>query len=223
MENQDNNRLFDLIRRTGRHNYEEVKLLIENGVNVNSQNTFGRTPLHVAVESGNLNLVKLLIEKGANLDIQDRDGRTPLHMAAMSNSLDIVKLLIEKGADVNVKDRNGQIPLQIGLRSHQPDIRQYSESVRDSVRDQARVYATFNSLNRMPPFKQNPDNYIYTFRDLPRELVDKIAGLQPHEKQGRLRVDNLRLPPGPNGGNRFGKIKISLQILKKDLKFLTKK
>ena len=54
---------------------------------------------------------------------------------------------------------------------------------------------------------------------LPLELVDKIAGVQPQQK--RRFVFNLPLPG--NDGNGFGKIKISLKNLRKDLKFLTKK
>ena len=46
----------------------------------------GNTPLHAAVNTGNVAMVKMLIEAGASLDMwnPECEGATPLHLAIMS-------------------------------------------------------------------------------------------------------------------------------------------
>ena len=46
----------------------------------------GNTPLHAAVNTGNVTMVKMLIEAGASLDTwnPECEGATPLHLAIMS-------------------------------------------------------------------------------------------------------------------------------------------
>lgn len=77
-------------------NLDIVKLLLENGANVNmkaskkfvriygieTQKITGthETPLHNACRLGHLDVVKYLISKGASLDAVDYYGRTPLNM-----------------------------------------------------------------------------------------------------------------------------------------------
>lgn len=47
---------------------ELVKLLLENGADVDEVNSIDSTPLNIAAQIGNLELVKLLLEKGANVN-----------------------------------------------------------------------------------------------------------------------------------------------------------
>ena len=58
----DDNRLLDLASKGG--NYAIVKLVIEQGVNVNSKTEQGYTALIKAVARNHYAVVKLLIEKG---------------------------------------------------------------------------------------------------------------------------------------------------------------
>jgi hypothetical protein len=88
-----------------------VKLLLENGAEVDSKNKDDWTPLLWATESGHKAVVKLLLEKGANIDSKDKDGRRPLPRAAENGHEAVVKLLLEKGADVDSKNKDGQTPL----------------------------------------------------------------------------------------------------------------
>lgn len=83
-----------------------VKLLIEKGVNIESKNWIGQTPLSLAAGNGHENVVKILLEKGGvNLESKDTNDRTPLSLAVLRLHKEVVKLLIEKGAKPERKDR----------------------------------------------------------------------------------------------------------------------
>lgn len=85
---------------------EFVKLLIDNGANVNARDmdeSNGRTPLHDACDKGHVDVVKILLDHGASLEAKDPMECTALHCATASNSLELVKLLLDRGANVEAK------------------------------------------------------------------------------------------------------------------------
>lgn len=52
-----------------------------------------RTPLHYAVESGEVGVVEALLAAGADIDAAEkRRGRTPIHLATVANSLEILQV-----------------------------------------------------------------------------------------------------------------------------------
>ena len=93
-----------LILAAGRGHIEIVKLLLENGADVNSRTKDGDTALIVASKAGHTNVVKLLLERGADVNAKNRNGRMALMGATNQGHLNVVKLLLERGADVNAKD-----------------------------------------------------------------------------------------------------------------------
>lgn len=76
------------------------------GINVNSRNEGGDTPLHWAVENGSLAVVAVLLQVGADTNARsDATSYTPLFWAAGWNAnLIIAALLIEAEADVNTEE-----------------------------------------------------------------------------------------------------------------------
>jgi len=58
-----------------------MDFLHANKAFVNTTDEHGRTPLHIAVGAGNLELVRFLITLGANVEAKDMIGDTPLHRA----------------------------------------------------------------------------------------------------------------------------------------------
>ena len=76
-----------------------------------SANRNGRTALHNAAYSGNLDDVNLQISLGEDVNQKDYDKFTPLHLAAAMGHLSVVKTLLDAGADIDALDRNGESPL----------------------------------------------------------------------------------------------------------------
>ena len=70
-------------------------LLSLKRVNINFCDKEGRTPLHVAIFSDNINLIKKLIRYGADKNIKDSNDNTPLEIAEMKKKKKIVKILKE--------------------------------------------------------------------------------------------------------------------------------
>ncbi|XP_077300968.1 uncharacterized protein LOC143921515 [Arctopsyche grandis] len=90
-----------------------IKALIEKGINVDSKNYYGKTPLHLAVKNKHLNIVKVLLDNEASVEAVDDNLDTPLHCASVFSDADIAIVLIEKGASIECKNADGDTPLHI--------------------------------------------------------------------------------------------------------------
>ena len=103
---------------------EEVKALLDQGVDINAKDDGGRTQLHRASLGGHEKLVRLLISKGADVNVQEDQGfrATPLHHAVHRDHRDIVEILLAHGADIDIKDRNGRTPLDMAKRRGNAEI-----------------------------------------------------------------------------------------------------
>lgn len=71
-----------LLKSSSRGSFENSKILLENGANVNEKNMHGYTPLHLAILGTMFkDVCELLIEHGADVDAIDNFGNTPLFYA----------------------------------------------------------------------------------------------------------------------------------------------
>jgi ankyrin repeat protein len=84
--------------------YNEVKRLLEKGVDVNAQDKEGATALMYASKAGSTDVVNLLIDAGADVNAQAAGGYTALMIASNNGHVEVIELLIKKGADVNAKE-----------------------------------------------------------------------------------------------------------------------
>ena len=82
-----------------------VKVLIENGANVNILDFEDfSTVLYRAAYTGHADIAKLLIQNGAHVNATMRYRETALHYAAEEGHCDVAKVLLQNGADVNAVD-----------------------------------------------------------------------------------------------------------------------
>ncbi|EEH19036.2 hypothetical protein PABG_01355 [Paracoccidioides brasiliensis Pb03] len=81
-------------------NEDELRLLLDKGVDLRAKDDNGRTALHLAVINDYELLVELLLKAGSNTETADYNGSKPLHIAAELGNLTLVKLLLRFNADV---------------------------------------------------------------------------------------------------------------------------
>ncbi len=85
----------------------KIEELIDKGVNINTQDQKGWTPLMFAVTSAHTKLADLLLTKGADANIGDKKGWTPLMKATEQCNREMIHMLLEKGAILDAKNING--------------------------------------------------------------------------------------------------------------------
>jgi ankyrin repeat protein len=76
--------------------FDVVKVLLENGIEVNATQHGGWTALQGAANSGDVKLAELLLAYGANRDAISENGSTALSLATAGNHTEVVELLARK-------------------------------------------------------------------------------------------------------------------------------
>lgn len=102
MSAQDTTSPAALLRTAAYHgDLPTLRRLIDEGVDLNVWDKWGRTALSLAAGQGHFTVVELLLQRGAWVNPhEDYDTyQTPLYAAAENGHLDIVKLLLSEGAN----------------------------------------------------------------------------------------------------------------------------
>ncbi|XP_032884463.1 cyclin-dependent kinase 4 inhibitor C [Amblyraja radiata] len=100
---------------------KEVNSLLENGVQADAINKFGRTALQV-MQMGHSIIAKSLLKAGAKPNQQDHGGFTPAHDAAREGFLDTLKTLVDFGANVNIENSEGNLPIHLAAQEGHTDV-----------------------------------------------------------------------------------------------------
>lgn len=87
---------------------ECMKILLDNGANINVIDINGRSPIFYALDSGKIDALKLLIDNGADLNQKDKNEITLLDFAMKNQDFEVIKLLLENGVDINYKNKMGE-------------------------------------------------------------------------------------------------------------------
>jgi ankyrin repeat protein len=115
---QAESRRAKIIEEIEKANINNLRAALKDS-DVNAQDSFGTTPLHLAVSYGQLEAVQLLLQHGADVCNVTNSGSTVMHAATglkEGQKHVIIDLLLEKGADINHKDNFGQTPLHLEAR-----------------------------------------------------------------------------------------------------------
>jgi hypothetical protein len=100
--------------------------LIELGGSVTTANAQGMTPLHLAVQSGQVHSVSLCLTSGADINQPTSfELNTPLHMAVGAGMKNMTMFLVDAGAKVNVANAIGRTPFHLAAALGRTDLGAY--------------------------------------------------------------------------------------------------
>ncbi len=95
-------REYPLHQAARRGDGNQIRMLLEQGYDINTRDSNGYTALYSAAGAGQTQAVKLLLQRGARADIPDNFvGYTPLVQAAFMGHKETVKALIDGGANTD--------------------------------------------------------------------------------------------------------------------------
>lgn len=97
----------ELHRATEQQDTEQVKKLIKDSVDINAQDSQGRTPLMIAAYNEDYDTAKVLIQAGADVNIQDNMKNNPYLYASAEGYSDILRIIIGAEADTKITNRYG--------------------------------------------------------------------------------------------------------------------
>jgi uncharacterized protein len=89
-----------LIEAAKKGDLKQVETLLNKGVDVNTKDEFGWTPLIHAAGQGHLDVVRFLVERGAEINMRNYRGTTTaVFLAALRNYIEVAKWLQAHGAE----------------------------------------------------------------------------------------------------------------------------
>ncbi|WP_353280887.1 ankyrin repeat domain-containing protein [Wolbachia endosymbiont (group B) of Tholera decimalis] len=105
-------------------NIDDVENLLnrEEKVQVNAENEFEETPLHLSAQNGHKDVVEFLLSKGAKIDAKNEFEETPLHLAAQNGHKGVVEFLFSKGAKVDAQSDDLSTPLHFAAKYGHKDV-----------------------------------------------------------------------------------------------------
>ena len=116
-EHTPHDQLFQICEK-GTDSIRDLERLIIQGMDVNSRDKYGSTPLMISAINSHPNIVLWLLKNGANINATDPSGRTALMFAVEKGDLDSVKLLVNSDADAFLRDIQDRDVFQIAEESY---------------------------------------------------------------------------------------------------------
>lgn len=80
---------------------DSIKLMVENGADVDVRSPDKVTPLMMAIQSENEGSAWYLISRGADVNAVDKRGVSVLMKAVQENNIEVVRELLKRGADAS--------------------------------------------------------------------------------------------------------------------------
>lgn len=95
---------------------EALDSMLKSGVDVDTADETGLTPLMASAFAGMAKTMRLLLNSGAAIEATDSSGYTALMFACNAGKTDCARILIERGADINHGDNDASTPLMFATQ-----------------------------------------------------------------------------------------------------------
>ncbi|ETS85790.1 hypothetical protein PFICI_03815 [Pestalotiopsis fici W106-1] len=175
----------------------DVKSILKQGVSVETEDSLGLTPLHVAIMESKPEIVDLLLEEKADPNHPLPLDLVPLHLAVAFHSVPMTEALLKAGADPQGMPQSIATPLQYSFAARSKDVvfcilkRSRSMEGLDSLDKQALILklrdidakmteALGTLMLRYKATKFGPDVYPFTLRNYDDDF-HYTTGLQEND------------------------------------------
>lgn len=101
---------------------EKLKILVDAGVDLNTENSDGETILHRACKERKLKKIEILLHHGANPYQKNHKGQAPYDIAVELKDNDLLMGIIKAGADVDYPDDRGRTALHRACLDNDVDL-----------------------------------------------------------------------------------------------------
>ena len=90
-----------------------IEVLLAEGSNINLQDDWGNTVIHLSLEKGDVHLAEELLARGALYTLPMKDGELPIHIAARRGYTTLVKHFLQSDYGLEAHMRGGRTPLHL--------------------------------------------------------------------------------------------------------------
>ncbi len=159
-----------------------------------SQDKFGRTPVHYAAQSGNIDVIIGFREQGASINSSDKNKNTPLHCVKTPEA---AIYLIKEGANLGAKNKLGQNPLDVAISNNWEGV--VEELLKAGAKsDTLHECYEFSENSKIVQLLEKREEYI---KKTPKELTELV--LSSPEEERKL-IEGARIAQNKDGF-AFGK------------------
>lgn len=118
-----NNNTFEIFEKIVYDNdFELFKSEVQKLSDINIQNKYGWTLLHIAIRRDRADMVNFLLDNGADINKIDGVGWTPLMEAIMDDMLNLCRILVNRGADKSIANARGVTALMLAQKFGREDM-----------------------------------------------------------------------------------------------------
>lgn len=93
--------------------YTSINILLSEGMDINTTNQQGNSPLIVAAKVGNLRILNIILSHNPDINARNDEGKTALMIAAETGQSQVVEKLLAHNADPSLKDNNDNTALTL--------------------------------------------------------------------------------------------------------------
>jgi len=154
-------------------NFDIVKILISNKVNINATNNYGDNPLTSAAYAKEFEIFDYLLQNGSDILHIENDGDSVLHCSVRSGAEDIVNLILLNKQMTNIinhQNKNGVTPLDIAKDGLNKDI--FKLLINAGAKDSVKLATKGSFIN-----SKMVDNYIGTIIQYVPQLLNNFQDI----------------------------------------------